>query len=110
MTDKAKQGRASRRKGQNGERAVAEELRELLGLDIRRRVRNYQGEDDLTGLEGWSVEVKNCAEARLTEWWLQTITNCPIGSFPVLFYKLPRRKFRAVMPLSLFCGGLDTLE
>lgn len=101
---KAQIGRSSRRKGQVGERALATELKDLLGLDVRRRVRNHAGETDLTGLQGWAAEVKNCAKPELAAWWSQTVDQTAQGEIPVLFYKLPRRPFRAVVPLGLVIG------
>lgn len=101
MTERTKSqiGRSSRRKGQTGERQLAAELSELLGLTIKRRVRNHAGENDLTGLPGWSPEVKNCATPSIASWWSQTVAQAG-ADWPVLFYKLPRKPFRAVVPLA----------
>jgi hypothetical protein len=98
-------GKASRDKGARGERMLAAELSELLGAKIERRVRNRAGENDLTGLPGWSPEVKHCATASMSAWWAQTIAQAGTDDLPVLFYKLPRRPFRAVISVNLFIGG-----
>lgn len=84
---------------------LANELKDLLGLDVRRRVRNHAGESDLTGMPGWAVECKHCATPALPAWWKQTVSQAQRGEIPVLFYKLPRKPFRAVVPASLFLGG-----
>ena len=107
-TDASARGRASRRKGQVAERALANELSDLLGITLKRRVRNHANESDIEGLPGFSVEVKNCAELRLAEWWRQTVTQCNGVDRPVLFYKIPRRGFRAVVDVAEFFGGCAT--
>ena len=52
----------SRTKGAAGERELAAALRELTGWDIRRRVRQHDGDSDLEGVPGWSIEVKRLAD------------------------------------------------
>jgi hypothetical protein len=103
-------------KDARGERMLAAELKELLGLDVR-RVRNHAGKADkadkayksaLTGMPGWSVACKNCATSALPAlpaWWRQAVLQAQDGEIPVLFYKLPRKPFRAVVHASLFLGG-----
>lgn len=98
-------GKSSRAKGQMGERQIARELCDLLGLDIRRRVRNHAGESDLTGMDGWSIEVKHCSKLLLRAWWEQTIGQAKPGEIPVLFFRLPRKEWRAVVHVSTFTGS-----
>ena len=67
-------GRASRSKGQRGERELAILLAELTGRDVRRRVRQHGGDADLEGLPGWAIECKRYARATpalLGRWWQQ---------------------------------------
>ena len=45
----------SRNKGLSGEREVAGLLRDLLGYDVRRRVRQHGGDADLEGVPLWSL-------------------------------------------------------
>lgn len=102
---KAQIGRSSRRKGQTGERALAAELSALLGIEIKRRVRNHANDSDIVGLAGWSAEVKNCATPAMASWWAQTVAQSQSDEWPVLFYKLPRKPFRAVMSIAMMIGG-----
>lgn len=44
--------RMQRDKGKAGEREAAELVRELTGWDVRRRVRQHEGDSDLTGAPG----------------------------------------------------------
>ena len=110
MTDASKKGHSSRRKGQVAERALANELSDLLGITLKRRVRNHQGESDITGLDGFSVEVKNQATLSIGAWWAQTVAQCKEGEIPVLFYKVPRKGFRAVVSLPSLYGAFGAIE
>jgi hypothetical protein len=80
---------AQRRKGQVGEREVAKEIHDLLGFDVRRRVRQHDGDSDLVGVPGWSIEIKNhrtVTRGLLKLWWQQTFLQAgPL--LPVLIYK-----------------------
>lgn len=99
----SQRGKSNRRRGQDGERELANTLGELLGITLKRRVRNHEGESDITGLEGFSVEVKRQATPSLRTWWSQTVTQAAqTGEIPVLFYRLPRRDFKAVISLHPF--------
>jgi len=109
MTDASTRGRSSRRKGQAGERALANELSDLLGITLKRRVRNHQNESDITGLDGFSVEVKNCATLSIGAWWVQTVAQCKDDEYPVLFYKVPRKGFRAVVSLPVLFGAFGAV-
>lgn len=55
--------RMQRNKGKDGEREAAALLAGITGLDIRRRVRQHDGDTDLEGLPGWSLEIKRYAAA-----------------------------------------------
>lgn len=90
----------SRNKGKRGEREVAGLIRDLLGVEASRRVRQHDGDSDILGVPGWCIEVKNCADLRLGEWWRQAIDQARDGDLPCLFYKLPRRGWRVAWPLS----------
>ncbi len=95
----------SRNKGKRGEREVAALIKDLTGWDVRRRVRQHDGDSDLEGVPGWCIEVKNQAELRLPEWWRQAIEQAAKDEArPVLFYKLPRKGWRALWPLGIALG------
>lgn len=92
-----------RTKGQQGEREVAGVIRDLTGWDVQRRVRNHAGDSDLTGVPGWSVEVKRhkaAGRAEIAGWWRQTCAQAG-DLLPVLFYRLNRDSWRAVWPLAV---------
>ena len=99
-------GAMSRTKGKAGECEVAAILAELTGNQVRRRVRQHDGDDDLVGLPGWSVEVKRYASAPLAlvagSWWPQAVEQARMtGSLPVLFYRGDRQPWRVVWPAGL---------
>lgn len=91
----------SRDKGKRGELEVAGIIRELTGWDVKRRVRQHDGDSDLEGVPGWAIEVKNCATITLPAWWRQAVEQAGESLFPVLFYKVPRKGWRAMWPISL---------
>lgn len=89
-----------RTKGKAGEREVAALIRDLTGWDVRRRVRQHDGDSDLLGVPGWSIEVKNVARAKLADierWWAQTVNQADT-LLPLLVYKRQPGKWRAVWP------------
>ena len=93
----------SRTKGKTGEREVAGLIRDLTGWDCRRRVRQHDGDSDLLGVPGWSVEVKRYASATpavIEAWWKQTVEQAD-GLLPVLVYRVDRRDWRAVWPVAM---------
>ncbi|MDR2214626.1 MAG: hypothetical protein LBE59_02155 [Nevskiaceae bacterium] len=97
-------GSKSRSKGKSGEREIASIVRDLTGWDVRRRVRQHEGDSDLDGVPGWSVEVKRHASAGradLCQWWRQAEAQArAAGLLPVLFYRRDRDEWRAVWPVS----------
>ena len=90
----------SRNKGKRGERAVAGLIRDLLGFDAQRRVRQHDGDSDILGVPNWSIEVKDCATLELPAWWRQTVAQAG-NDCPALFYKVPRKGWRVRWPLSV---------
>lgn len=97
-------GMKSRTKGKAGEREVAALLSDLLGSMVTRRVRQRDGDSDLIGLPGWSVEVKRHATASradLRAWWAQAVAQAGLEGdvTPVMLYRRDRDEWRAVWPL-----------
>lgn len=106
--DASARGRSNRRKGASGEREAAQVIRDLLGIDVRRRVRNAAGDSDLVGLDGWSLEIKSCAVDSRRSWWAQTVKQARMGDIPCLWIKVPRRGWQVLIPLGCFLGlGID---
>jgi len=103
-------GAMQRRKGARGELAVCRLIHDLLGIDARRRVRQHDGDSDVLGLDGWTIEVKNAGELRLREWWQQAVDQRTGDDRPAVFYKVPRRGWRVLWPIAalLRVPGADT--
>lgn len=101
-------GMKSRNKGKTGEREIAAIVRDVTGWDVKRKVRQLDGESDLEGIPGWSVEVKRhktATRGEIAEWWGQTQSQASMSDeFPVLFYRKDRDEWRAVWPLVLLIG------
>ena len=98
-------GMKSRTKGKAGEREIAALLRDLTAHEVRRRVRQREGDSDLEGMPGWCIEVKRHARATradIARWWGQaTAQAARDGGRPVLFYRQDRDEWRAVWPLTV---------
>lgn len=98
-------GLKSRNKGKAGEREIAALVADLTGFDVRRRVRQHDGDSDLEGVPGWCIEVKRHAKAgraNLRTWWAQSVAQSePSCSIPVLLYRQDRDEWRAVWPLAV---------
>jgi hypothetical protein len=97
-------GAASRRKGASGERELAALIRDMTGWDVRRRCRQHDGDSDLEGAPGWSVEVKRRARVLRSDvaaWWRQAVEQAQANEQPVLFFRADRDEWRAVWPLGL---------
>ena len=100
----------SRAKGKAGELEVAAMLRDALGVDAARNlVQSREGGADLLGLPGWAVEVKRAKDnSQIDQWWGQACRQAErAGNRPVLFYRLDRRKWQAVVALRYFQPGFE---
>ena len=105
-------GALQRTKGATAERIVARLIREWLGLDVRRnwQAQSAEGGADLTGIPGWSIEIKHAKEFR-ADWWTQAEEQAAAwGTNPVLIYLLDNTRrgqpiidrWRAIVPLDAF--------
>lgn len=88
-----------RTKGQAGEREAAALLSTITGQEIKRKVRQHDGDSDLD-LCGWAVEIKRAAEAPphlISTWWRQAVAQAERAKLPaLLMYRADRRCWRAV--------------
>jgi Holliday junction resolvase len=101
-------GKASREKGKRGEREVVSIISELLGVAATRKVRQHNGDSDIIGVPGWTIEVKRYAsasEATMRSWWTQAIAQTPPGETPCVWYRLDRRPWRVLWPLEAAIGA-----
>ena len=97
-------GKASQRKGADGERELAAVLREY-GYEIKRGGSMSFGEvPDLVGLPGVHVEVKRCEQVRLSEWMQQAEADSKRfrDGMPVVFHRRSREPWRVTMNLADF--------
>jgi hypothetical protein len=97
-------GATSRTKGKVGEREIAAVISGLTGFEVKRRVRQHEGDSDLEGIPGWTAEVKRHKRAtrgQIGVWWYQAVEqSLKTGQVPVLFYRQDRDEWRAVWPLA----------
>lgn len=93
-------GSTSRNKGKRGELELANLIADLSGWDVRRKVRQHDGDQDLEGIPGWAPEVKrhkSAGRGLKAAWWAQAIAQAT-SLLPVLFYRTDRDEWRAVYP------------
>jgi hypothetical protein len=97
-----------RSKGQRGEREAAAVIAALTGYEVTRRVRQHDGDSDLVGVPGWSVEVKRhkaAPRAEIASWWRQTEAQATrVAAIPLLVFKADRADWRFVWPVSVTLG------
>lgn len=95
-------GKASQRKGADGERELAAVLREY-GYEIKRGGSMSFGEvPDLVGLPGVHIEVKRCEQVRLSEWMQQAERDSQHfkDGLPAVFHRRSREVWRVTMNLA----------
>jgi len=94
-------GKASRDKGNRGEREFVKALGEELGEVLTRRLGQARDSGSDVHVVGWSIEVKRAAKAELGAWWAQAVDRAAdVGLKPALAYRLDRRSWRVRLPLS----------
>jgi len=98
-------GAFSRNKGARNERELCALLRDNLGGDYNRNLKQYQKsqEGDVEQLVGpYLVESKAHATLNLKSWWQQILTAAskhPAAPIPCLAYKVPRKGWRFRVPI-----------
>ncbi len=97
-------GKASRNKGKRGELEIVHMLRDNLGLNVNRHLKQYQQAQhgDIEQLVGpYLIEVKNCASlSAIKAWWQQAcIAADKRDAVPCLAYKVARKGWRFRVPL-----------
>jgi len=94
-------GKASRQKGQRGEREVCKLLAEKLGGEYKRNLMQTQdGGYDVLGLHGYAIEVKFQEKFQIEKWWKQTVEQAE-GKIPVLFFRKSHECWRVVVPFNM---------
>lgn len=101
-----------RLKGAAAERELARLLTAELGAVVTRNLeqcRDGGASGDLLNIPGFSLEVKRAATPRLGAWWAQAVGQAEkCGRIPALAYRLDRRDWRFLLPLSALADDLNT--
>ncbi len=90
-----------RRKGQAGERELFALLSDELGFTVRRNVdqARHGGADGLDVRE-WAIEAKRQEVLSIASWWAQAQRQADtLNRRPILFYRVSRKPWRAVLDL-----------
>lgn len=99
--DASARGRSNRNRGAAAERELARWIKDELGVDVSRNLKQYQRtqEGDLTPLGPLILEVKYHARLNVRSWWEQAVRQAKAaGLVPVLAYKVARKGWRFVLP------------
>lgn len=107
--------KSKKAKGKQLEKYVAKKLNEIYSFAYARADSGsgkYKKEDvTLPDSAPFFIECKNQAEARVSDWWKQTVYHCPEDKIPVLIYKLNYQKNPLVVmtlgDLVRVVGGVD---
>lgn len=99
--DQSKKGRSSRNKGANGERELANLLRDTYGYEVRRG-QCFNHESDLVGLEGIHPEVKRVEKLNLENAMNQAIEESlkRHDGLPTVFHRKNRGEWLVTMRLT----------
>lgn len=92
-------GRASRDKGQRGEREVAHLIHDTLGHTCRRGFQARGGDEqpDVVGLPGHHVEVKRTEKFQMWKAMRQAEEDCADGDVPIVFTRRSREPWLCVL-------------
>lgn len=93
-------GKGSRNKGANGERELANLLRDFWGFDVRRG-QVFNGEPDIVGLNGIHVEVKRVEKLNLIAAMQQAreAAKKKKDGVPAVFHRKNRTRWLVTMDL-----------
>ncbi|MBR1677300.1 MAG: hypothetical protein IJ706_08335 [Clostridia bacterium] len=100
QSDKRKRGRASRNKGANAERELANLIRDTWGYEVKRG-KVFYGESDLVGLDGIHPEVKRVEKLNIHAAMAQAIEEAKKreDGLPAVFFRRDRGEWLVTMRL-----------
>lgn len=112
--DASARGRSNRNRGAAAERELARWIKDELGVDVSRNLKQYQRtqEGDLTPLGPFLIECKYHARVNVKDWWRQAVESAKkADAVPVVAYKVARKGWRFVLPHTFNAaegGGYDS--
>lgn len=101
--DASARGRSNRNRGAAAERELARWIRDELGIDVARELKQFQQAQhfDLTPVGPFGIECKYHARLNVRDWWKQAASSAKAsGLVPVVAYKVARKGWRFVLPVS----------
>ena len=102
----------SKDKGKRGELEVAHILT-FFGFDSRRTAQycgNTGDAADVTGLEGFHIEVKRCETTKIWDWIAQAHRDHKEGEIPLVVFRKSRERWQVVLDFEDFLKILGGKE
>lgn len=99
--DASARGRSNRNRGAAAERELARWIRDELGIEVARELKQFQQAQhfDLTPVGSFGIECKYHARLNVRDWWKQASASAKAcGLIPVVAYKVARKGWRFVLP------------
>lgn len=86
-------GKQQRDKGARGERELAKELYDRLGIELKRNLeQSRNGGYDLEGMPKFAIEVKRHEKLEIAKWWAQATEQARLANrVPVLAWRQSRK-------------------
>lgn len=106
----SERGKSNRNRGAAAERELARWIRDELGIDVSRQLKQFQEAQhfDLTPVGPFGVEIKYHARLNVREWHKQAVVSAKACELiPVVAYKVARKGWRFVLPVTLQLVGAD---
>jgi Holliday junction resolvase len=108
MRDASARGRSNRNRGAAAERELARWIRDELGIDVARELKQFQQAQhfDLTPVGPFGIECKYHARLNVKDWWKQAAASAKASALiPVVAYKVARKGWRFVLPYTTNIPG-----
>jgi hypothetical protein len=90
-------------KGKEGEREVARLISKWVGVKVQRNLvqARERGQEDLTGLDGWLIQVKWRRRLEIAKWWRELVAEARERSLePALWWRTDGETWMVRVPLN----------
>jgi hypothetical protein len=99
-------------KGKEAERAVCRLIGKWLGIEVKRNLAQARerGQQDILGVEGWLIQVKQRKRLELDAWWRTLVEEArERGLEPCLWWRPDGGKWMVRMEVTPYDAAIDVL-